>query len=393
MELLIAILLLILLGASLVMIISIKRRINVAKKVPKLPSNAEEFEEPLVSVIVPFRNEEANLPSLLKSLEDQNHSNMEIVLVNDQSTDTSPKIADDFAHKHEFCKVVSTEEKPEGWVGKTWACEMGFRNAKGEWLIFTDADVQFKIGMIRRALSLAITKNLDILTLMPRILCRSIWANLIQPIFYHLLLVLYSPLRVNNPNDLFAYLFGSFFLIRKSTYIALGRHEVVKDSLIEDRAFGAIAKQKNAKLMMVDASSSFTSLWATGLADVIHGIERIASFSINVNPLRGIAFALGLFIINILPFLVIPVALLWYTQGIVFSEILLMIAAFAAALTLLATSIEVLGPLKISPIYIPAAPLGGALFAFSLLTASYKNAFKKQIVWKGRAYRPSEVRF
>ncbi|MBI2127057.1 MAG: glycosyltransferase [Thaumarchaeota archaeon] len=372
---------------------SIARRITVGRKIPRLPQRLEVNDEPLVSIIVPFRNEEKNLPNLLESLKEQDYENLEIILVDDQSTDDSTKITEDFAKKVRNCKVVTVKDRPEEWVGKTWACEEGFRRAGGEWLLFTDADVQFKKDVVRKSLSYAISNNLELLTLTPRILCRSFWAKLIQPIFHYSLMVLYSPLRVNNPNDMFGYVFGSFFLIRKSTYVSLGRHESVRSSLIEDRAFGALAKQKGTKMMMVYGSESFSSVWATRFADVIHGMERIVSFSVSINPLRGVAFAIAMFVVMVLPFLIVLSALFLYLVGMQLSPILFMLTIIASILVLCASSIEVLGPLKLSPAYILAAPLGGLLFITAVLTASYKNALRKRITWKGREYDSSEVEF
>lgn len=382
-----------LLGSSLALTVSIVRRIYVERKVPRLPERIESSDEPLVSIIAPFRNEEGNLPNLLDSLKEQDYKNLEIILVDDRSTDNSTEIAEDFARKAWNCKVVAVKDRPEEWVGKTWACEEGFRSAGGEWLLFTDADVQFKKDVIRKSLSYAISNKLELLTLTPRILCRSFWAKLIQPIFHYLLLVLYSPLRVNNPNDKFGYVFGSFFLINRSTYVRLGGHKVVKSSLIEDRAFGALAKQKGVKMMMVYGDEDFSSVWATRLADVIHGMERIVSFSVSVNPLRGVAFAIVIFVVMVLPFLAVLSALFSYLVGMQFSPILFMLSIIASILVLFASSIEILGPLKLSPAYIPAAPLGGLLFITAVLTASYKNALRKRITWKGRKYDSSEVEF
>ena len=394
MELLLAPLALLLLGSSLVMAVSIEKRIAVARRFPKLPKETISFaENPLVSLIVPFRNEEANLPNLFSSLIKQDYRNVEIVLVDDQSTDKSPQIAKDFAARHKNCKVVSVKEKPEGWTGKTWACEEGFGNSSGEWLLFTDADVEFEKSLITRALHFALVKNIEVLTLMPRILCKSFWAKLIQPIFIHVLLVLYSPLRVNDQKDPFAYVFGSFFLIQRSKYVEIGRHEVVKKSLIEDRALGFLAKQKGRRIMMLDALDSLTSVWAESLADVTHAIERIVSFSISVDPLRGVVFAGGTFVVTILPFVTLAISLLWYSEGVAFSEIILILSFIAGILALLGSSIEVLGSLKLSPIYVIASPLGGLLFSLIMLTASYKNAFRKKIVWRGREYNTAEIEF
>ncbi len=228
---------------------------------------------------------------------------------------------------------------------------------------------------------------------MPRILCKSLWAKLIQPIFIHLLLVLYSPLRVNDQKDPFAYVFGSFFLVQRRKYVEIGRHEAVRKSLIEDRAFGFLAKQKGHIIMMLGASDSFTSVWAKSFADVTHAIERITSFSINVNPLRGVAVATGTFMVTILPFIALVTSFLWYSQGVAFSEVILILSLIASILALLASSIEVLGSLKLSPIYVIASPLGGLLFGMSILTASYKNAFRKKIVWRGREYDTAEIEF
>ncbi|MBM3897682.1 MAG: glycosyltransferase [Thaumarchaeota archaeon] len=394
MELLIALLTLLLLGSSIGMAVSIKKRIVIGRHLPKLPKETVSLtEKPLVSIIVPFRNEETNLPNLFSSIAQQNYPNLEIILVDDQSSDKSHQIAKDFESKHKNCRVVSVKEKPEGWTGKTWACEEGFRNSNGEWLLFTDADVEFEKSVISKALGFAISNKIDVLTLMPRMLCQSFWSKVIQPIFVHVLIVLYSPLRVNNPKDPFAYVFGSFFLIQKSKYVQIGEHEVVRKSLIEDRALGFLAKQKGLKIIMLEAADRFTSVWAKSLVDVIHVIERIASYSINVNPLRGVAFAVGTLMVTVLPFIALLLSLLWYSQRLAFSEIVIVLSLVAGILTFLASSIEILGSLKLSPIYVIVSPLGGLLFSISMLTAAYKNAFRKKIVWRGREYETAKIEF
>ena len=144
---------------------------------------------------------------------------------------------------------------------------------------------------------------------------------------------------------------------------------------------------------MLDALDSLTSVWAESLADVTHAIERIVSFSISVDPLRGVVFAGGTFVVTILPFVTLAISLLWYSEGVAFSEIILILSFIAGSLALLGSSIEVFGSLKLSPIYVIASPLGGLLFSLIVLTASYKNAFRKKIVWRGREYNTAEIEF
>ena len=211
---------------------------------------------PKVSVILPTRNEEKYIAKCLDSLINQSYPNFEIVAINDSSCDRTGEIIQRY-YKLNSKVVIAINAKPkpevgqEGWTGKNWACYQGYLNSTGEILLFTDADTDTVHS--RHAMSLAVTylikQNLDALTAIPKILSEdNIWIKIILPLLWTLSYAKYSALRANNPKSKIGYFFGSFFIITRSIYEAVGTHKAVKTEIVEDGALGRKVKEEKFKL-------------------------------------------------------------------------------------------------------------------------------------------------
>ena len=177
---------------------------------------------PRVSVVLPARNEERYIARCLDSLLAQDYSNFEIIAINDSSTDRTGEIIKEYAARDSRIVHVNAPPKPEAWAGKNWACYQGYLRAKSEVLLFTDADTEHSRSSMSLAVGQMVSQNLDALTAVPKLICNDFWTKITLPALATFLHTRFSPLRVNDPKTKTGYFFGSFFIIKKTTYDFVG---------------------------------------------------------------------------------------------------------------------------------------------------------------------------
>lgn len=238
-------------------------------KTPHVPSVKITGDLPTLSIIIPARNEERNIKELLALLTKTIHNNIEIIVVDDDSSDETYQIAKEFG-----VVVLKATSKPDKWLGKSWACFVGAKQAKGNQLLFLDADVRISID--------------EVITLLK--------ASTKYPIFsvgpYHKTNKLHEQfsfyfnavgLAANGFMLPFSYkkvgMFGPVIMIPKTTYFAVGGHEAVKGSIIEDVAFGKnlLSHHKDYELFLGNKQLTY-QMYANGFSDLYHGwIKNFAS--------------------------------------------------------------------------------------------------------------------
>jgi glycosyltransferase involved in cell wall biosynthesis len=212
---------------------------------------------PVVSVVIPARNEEANIGECVRSLLGQGSGTrfgergMEIIVADDGSEDRTAAIVRDLAAGNlsmnpagnPGVKLVPVPTPPDGWLGKTHALHAAVEHARGEWLLFTDADTRHEPGQLAGVIERAEREELDWISLSPVQETRTWWENAVIPVVYQQLAKLYPYERVNNPGDPLAAANGQYILVRRRVYDALGGHAAVRNSLLEDVALARTGKQ------------------------------------------------------------------------------------------------------------------------------------------------------
>jgi glycosyltransferase involved in cell wall biosynthesis len=197
-----------------------------------------------VSVIVPARNEEANLRACLESLLAQVGIEFEIIVVDDGSTDGTRRIAQSFPE----VRVITPSPLPPGWTGKNNAVAAGAREARGEWLLFTDADTVHKPGSLARAEAEVGQHHADLLSYSPEQEVHCFWEKAIMPVIFAELARTYRPSDVSDPRSPAAAANGQYLLITRRAYDAVGGHAAVATSLLEDVALARAVKSSGRKI-------------------------------------------------------------------------------------------------------------------------------------------------
>lgn len=217
--------------------------------------------QPRVSIVVPARNEEANLERCLRSLVMQRGMRFEVVVVDDGSTDRTREIAETFVRVKQ-CPVIGANEDlvalslvsapplPKGWAGKNNACWAGARESRGDWLLFTDADTEHQPGSLAEAFRETHERNLDLLSYSPEQILAGAAQHAVMPLIFGELATTYRSKRIADPAAPEAAANGQYLLIRRELYDRLGGHAVVAGSLLEDVAIARAAKQSGARIAL-----------------------------------------------------------------------------------------------------------------------------------------------
>ena len=345
---------------------------------------------PKVSVILPARNEERYIARCLDSLLAQDYSNFEIIAINDSSTDRTGKIMKEYAARDPRVVFVNAPPKPEGWAGKNWACHEGYLRAKGEVLLFTDADTEHSPAAMSLAVGQLVSQNLDALTAVPRLVCNDFWTKITLPPLATFLHTRYSPLRVNDPNTKTGYFFGSFFAITRNTYEAVGTHEGVRHELVEDGALGGKVKEGKFRLKMVRGERQIEAVWARDLPTLWHGLRRLMIPLYYQNRSGAHMMATAVFFILFAPFALLPYLPAAALANNVSFQILLGLQLAAIALIIATTAVQCRLGVFESPVYALASPLGGALISFGFLSAIADARKKGSVSWRDRQYTVSK---
>src|SRR2546430_5129562 len=188
--------------------------------------------DPRVSIIVPARNEEADLEQSLNTLLSLDYDNYEVIAVNDRSTDSTGDIMERISAKPGVSlpqfRVIHHRELPNGWLGKTHAMWTAANEAAGEWLLFTDADVLFKPESLRRALAYAEAERADHVVLFPQMIMKTPGEYMMIAFFQTMFVFGHRPWKVADPSTRDHMGVGAFNLVRRSTYEAVGTYAALR---------------------------------------------------------------------------------------------------------------------------------------------------------------------
>jgi glycosyltransferase involved in cell wall biosynthesis len=199
---------------------------------------------PQVSVIIPARNEEANLKTCLESLMKQNDVPFEIIVVNDHSSDRTKEIAQSFPG----VQVIDADPLPTGWTGKNNAVATGARAARTNWFLFTDADTIHLPGSLPRAFREARENGADLLSYSPEQIAVTFWEKAVLPVVFAELARQYPPSKVSDPKSPEAAANGQYILVKRDAYEAVGGHAAVASAILEDVALARAIKASGCKI-------------------------------------------------------------------------------------------------------------------------------------------------
>ena len=340
---------------------------------------------PKVSIILPARNEEEFIGRCLESLVNQDYKNYEIIVIDDSSEDKTAEIITKYAKRYANLIPVTARAKPKGWMGKNWACMEGYRKATGELLLFTDADTKHAKNIITLAVTHLNSFNLDALSVIPEMKTFDFWTKTSLPMISVFLHTRFSALNVNNPEKKTGYFFGSFFILKKTTYQGIGMHEGVKQEIIEDGALGKKTKEAGYKIKMVRGEHLVSAVWARDKSTLWNALKRliVPLYLQNAKVAIGIFFAI-VFLLFV-PFLIFVITSAFPAEALS-EKMLYGASAISSALIYIGAVIEVRVGLKLRLVYAIFAPLGGLVISLGFLSGLLQARGALTVTWRGRSY-------
>ena len=211
---------------------------------------------PMISVLVPARNEEANIRACLESLQKQDYPDFEIIVLDDNSTDRTCDIVAEMAFRDNRIRIIRGESLPDDWTGKPFACYQLARKAKGEYLLFVDADTTHAPHMLRSTLALAVEAKSDMLSGFNHQIADTFPQKVVMPVMNFIMLG-WAPLWLlhQSKKPLPSIAIGQFLLFSRDFYWRMGGHQVVKNRVVEDIWLGIEVAKHGGRHIAADLST------------------------------------------------------------------------------------------------------------------------------------------
>ena len=341
---------------------------------------------PRVSVVVPACNEAPHLESAVLSLAQQDYPNLEIVLVDDRSTDDTGKIIDRLAHNDPRMRTVHIETLPSGWLGKVHALHRGVEEASGDWLLFTDADIHFSPGTLRRAIAFALDQRTDHLALVPRTIQKSFWLAVAINTFALFFLITTRAVGVNRPDSKGFVGIGAFNLVNAEAFRRTPGFEWLRLEPGDDVALGFMLKQAGATARLAFAQEDLSVQWYPSVSAMFKGLEKNL-----FGPASHYRWWRMIFQVVVIWALVFapPGAFL---LGLWVGSAPLWIAGAAVIGTHLLFSVFYAARLRTKSLALLLFPAGMLLITFMMLRAGYKCLKNDGIDWRGTHYPLEQLR-
>lgn len=344
---------------------------------------------PMISVIVPARNEARVIGRCVRSLLAQRYPSFEIIVLDDRSTDATGEVLAELAAADGRLRVLRGQPLPAGWVGKCWAAHQAAAQARGEWLLFVDADTHHQPAALASSLKYAQGNRADLLSLGPHQELQTFWERALLPAIFGIVMTVGGSLdEVNNPRRPLAKASGQFMLFRRQVYQKIGGHESVRDEIVDDFAIARRVKGTGHRLILAGGRDLVATRMYRSFREIWEGFSKNSYFEASRHPAGVLS---GLF----LPWLVVgvPTWLLGRTavrsssaRELSSVERAALVQSGAQLLLLLAFGAQLARLLRLPLYWCLAHPPGLLFFSLIMLNSTARVLSGRGVTWKGRRY-------
>lgn len=338
---------------------------------------APQPDPPLLSLIIPARNEEAVIARAVRSALSQDWPRLEVIVVDDASEDQTRQRALEAGQGDERLRVIPGRPLPEGWLGKPSACWHGQSMAQGEFLLFVDADVELDPQAARRCVEVMQERDLGLVSLWGTWVMESFWMRVAQPVVGGFVRGAHPLDRCNDPADKTAFANGQLILTSRQAYQQLGGHEAVRAQVLEDVRLAQVAQERGVRLGMFLAPQLFRVRLYTTLPELWQGMVKNFYHGMNRQPALALLAAAFVASTTLLPLLTLALGLAWGLPCL----------AAASAWSLLWMPIYRVWAdhgLELPRGYGLTHPLGTAVLVGVILTSMWRGVRGRPTLWKGR---------
>ena len=367
------------LAAQLAMLGMLVAGVRALREFPASPRSPARW--PAVTIVVAARDEAAGIEAAMRSLLALDYPALEIIAVDDRSTDATGAILDRLAASDQRLRVHHVRELPSGWLGKNHALALGGREAAGELILFTDADVEFAPVALRAAVAILEDERLDHLALGPRVRLPGAWLAACVAYFARQFYVFLRPWRAREPRSSAYIGVGAFNLVRASAYRAIGGHERIALRPDDDVKLGKLIKLAGLRQDLRHAPDALCVTWYASVAEFVRGLEKNVLAGLDYRGALGLAGLALLFLLEVLPWILLASA-----------DAPTQIAAAAAIVTGTACIAGILRETRAPMAAALFAPAAALVFVYACARSILLTYVRGGIVWRGTFYPLAELR-
>lgn len=342
---------------------------------------------PLVSVVIPARNESRNIERCVQSVLSTNYPAVEVIVVDDHSTDGTGEVARAIAPGDSRLRVIDNADLPAGWFGKQWACENGALASSGDIILFADADTEHSSDLITRSVNAMIRRKADLFTVAGRQEIVTFWEKLVQPQVFSIMATRYGGTEsmTNSSSVTSKIANGQCLFVRRDAYEAMGRHGLVKSHVADDmmmaQRFFVAGKSVVGMLGLEQVS---TRMYAS-FGELVRGWgKNVFAAGLDSVPLGWVGRLFYPLMLPFAPFTGVLPLLVLLTSLVVALPGWLVVWAALSQLFLLLWWLFVYRAIDESPVYALLSPLGAAATFYIFVRAVVRG---RKVEWKGREYR------
>lgn len=359
-------------------LIALVRTIVNLLLVPRLRVRAVPSGAPLVSVIIPARDEERSIERTVRAFLAQTWTSLEVIVINDRSVDATGAILASISDPRLL--VIDNEEPPAGWLGKPWALHQGSLRAHGELLLFVDADVLYEPDAVTAAVTHLEERNVPMLSLFPHFVLRGFWEHVAMP---NLAFFAFSsiPLWLSNRSSipLLGIGAGTGNLIRRADYDAVGGHVALQDAVVDDVGLARLVRRSGRRTEVARAEDFLSVRMYEGLGEIVRGFTKNAFATVGRSYVTMAILAIVAVAMHLAP----------YALAITGDMLAL---ATIAAITL--TRIVLYLPMRYGLVNaLLAHPLMIGVWGVIMMRSTWYTGIRRQVQWRGRTYDARNTRF
>jgi len=349
---------------------------------PSLPTATHSYpNSPKVSIVLPVRNQAATLAECMDSLVNIDYPNKEIIVVEGRSSDGTQELLRKYSR---LARIIEEDPLPHGWVGKNWACHLGYKQTTGELLLFTDGDSVHSTDSLARTVGYLTSEGADMVTLAPGAILKTFWEKVLQPPIFLLIMLFVGGKWVNDDTRKSSLGNGQYMLLRRSAYEKVGGHEAVRNRIVEDYSLARLLKLAGLRIRIVTAQSTLGVRMYSGFREVWKGWRKnFYEVSDNHKLIRATLRMLLLFFFLVLPFAVLGYGMFLIPRNpfnlYVFAGIF-MVGLLWLGVMLFYRAVSV------SRLYGLLFPLAVIIYIGIGFDSTVRGALGLGVPWKGRVY-------
>ena len=334
-----------------------------------------------ICVIIPARNEEKYIEETLQSIKNQNIPTLHTLVVNDNSTDNTQEVLENFKRNYKNLKILNGQKLPQGWVGKVWALKQGVDAANKrnfEYYLFIDSDIYLDKGVVTKSVNFLEDKNLVMFSLMAKLNSKYFWEKFLIPPFIFFFQKLFPFGRVNDPKDKISAAAGGFILCKSKIFKQKNWYESIKNKVIDDCNIAKFFKKEGSIWLGLTNLGKSRRIYKN-LDEIWKMVSRTAFEQLNFSIIILLICCLGMFLIYLTPYIILTISFFDLEQN-------LMIINLLTIFLMTIVFIPIMKFYKVDQKYLAFIPLFSSFYIMMTCSSAINHYSKKGNKWKGRSY-------